>query len=259
MIDIHCHVLPGVDDGADTPETARGMLERGAADGTAAAVLTPHLFPHDDQEKCRLHEEAFAVLARDHGDGMELHLGAEIRFRFGMAELAAHPAARLAGGPYVLVDLPFGNWPMEIGLERGFFELRAAGYKPILAHPERHPQLLEKAGLLGRLREQEVCFQVNGGSLCGAFGRRARAGAEGLLDRGWVEIVASDGHDLRRRPFSLRAARAAVTERAGEAEALRLLEENPRRAVAGEPLVAGRGRRRRRRPGIVRRLLGSWS
>jgi protein-tyrosine phosphatase len=256
LIDIHCHVLPGVDDGADVPDTAVAMLARGADDGTSAAVLTPHLYPEDGAEKCQLHQETFETIIG--GTEMELHLGAEIRFRFGMADLAAHPAARLAGGPYVLVDLPFGTWPLEIGLERGFFELRAAGYKPILAHPERHPQLFDKPDILGRLRQQELHFQVNGGSFSGRFGRRARAAAEGLLDRGWVELVASDAHDLERRTFSLLEARQLICRRWGEAEARRLLEENPRRVLDGMPLSGAVRRRTTHRPGLWRRLVGSW-
>lgn len=258
MRDLHCHVLPGVDDGAPDEETSLRMLRRGLDDGTQTAVLTPHLLPEDAVEKCALHLQRFDFLraaAHRAGLAVELHLGAEIRFRFGLADLAQDPSARLAGGPYVLVDLPFGSGPLESGVENGFFELRAAGYRPILAHPERHPQLFSGSDLLPRLRRQELLFQINGGSLYGAFGRRAQAAAEGLMERGWVEAIASDGHDLERRPFTLRQAREAVQSRWGADEARRLFEENPRRILAGEPTLRCDRPRPRRRPGLLQRLL----
>ena len=159
---------------------------------------------------------------------MELHLGAELTFRFGLAEIARWPSGTLAeGGVYALVDLPFGH-QLPPGLEQGLFELHAAGFKPILAHPERHRNFARKPELLERLRQQELLFQVNAGSLTDRFGRRAQQTAEFLLERGWVEMVASDGHDLDKRPFSLAAARARVLELCGGVVVQRLFSENPR-------------------------------
>ena len=142
MIDIHCHALPGVDDGAPDVEVALEMLRRAAAEGTAAAVLTPHLGPADGPECGRRHGEVFESLRqRAVGAGLELdlYLGAEVAFRFGLAAVAAWPSVGLAGTRFVLVDLAPG--PLSPGLEQGFFELRAAGYRPILAHPERQREL----------------------------------------------------------------------------------------------------------------------
>ena len=168
---------------------------------------------------------------------VELHLGAELTFRFGLVDLARWPSGTLAGkGLYALVDLPFARLPT--GLEQGLFELRAAGFRPILAHPERHRNLSRKPERLERLRQQDLLFQVNAGSLTGRFGQRARHTAEMLLERGWVEFVASDGHDLDKRPFSLAAAYERVRELCGSVTAQRLFSENPRRAIKGEPVEA---------------------
>jgi len=270
LVDLHCHILPGVDDGAASTEVALEMLRRGAAEGIDAVVLTPHLQPAHGPGQEALHRERFAELQRAVSETdltIELHLGAEIAFRFQMTEVAGWPSGTLAcGGRYVLVDLPFG--PLSPGLEQGFFELRAAGYRPILAHPERQRNLARRPELIGRLRRQDVLMQIDAGSLAGQFGRRARRAAELLVQRGWAEFVASDAHDLGHRPFSLKAARERITELRGADEARRLLVDNPRQLLNGEKVESrkssgqpreGSSRRRSfsgRRPTLLGRLLG---
>ncbi|MBI2503359.1 MAG: hypothetical protein HYW07_09050 [Candidatus Latescibacteria bacterium] len=268
MVDIHNHVLPQVDDGADSLETSLEMLRRGLQEGIEAAVLTPHFKPEDDREKAELHQQRFAQLQEAvAGAGMpiQLFLGAEVGFRFGLAEVARWPAIPLAGSPYVLVDLPFG--PLPSGLEQGMFELRTAGFRPILGHPERHRQLTQDERQLERLREQELLFQLDAGSLTGRFGQRTQEAARLLAQRGWAEFVASDGHNLEKRPFTLQAARQWVEEGLGAEEAQLLFADNPWRLVRGESIACreGQARRARRRPpprrqgGWLSRLLGAWN
>ena len=260
LVDLHSHVLPQVDDGAASLEMALEMLRHGLEEGIAAALLTPHIEPEDGAEKEALHRERFAAFKEEVERAelpVELHLGAELAFRFGLAEIAGWPSGTLAEtGQYALVDLPFG--PLPTGMEQGFFELRTAGFKPILAHPERYRNLVREPERLQRLRQQDLLFQVNAGSLTGRFGRRAQQTAEMLLARGWVEFVASDGHDLEKRPFSLAAAYARVQTLCSEAAARRLFCENPRRVIRGEPVEAApiSTRQKRRRPGLLQRLFG---
>lgn len=253
MVDIHCHLLPGVDDGAASTEIALEMLRRGAAEGIRAAVLTPHLSPGSSEAQEALHRKVFAGFAsavREAGLPVELYLGAEIGFRFGMVEVARWPSGSLAGGGrFALVDLPLG--PLSPALEQAFFELRLAGFRPILAHPERHPALAGSPARIGRLRQQEVLIQIDAGSLTGQLGRRAHRAAESWVRQGWVEFVASDAHDLESRPFSLRSARARLEALGGSDLAWQLLVENPRRLLDGEEVESiasrplGRGWRER--------------
>lgn len=262
MIDIHNHLLPAVDDGSESVETSLEMLRRGAAEGIKTAVLTPHILPDASFELDALHRRRFTELeeaAHVAGLSMQLYLGAEIRFRLDMVSVAQWMSASLGDSNYVLLDLPFGSGPLPLGLETCLFELRAAGYRPILAHPERHPRLINDADQLGRLRQQEVIFQVNGGSLLGHFGRRAKQGAQLLLQRGWVECLASDGHNLTKRPFSLALARDYVVQEFGAAEAVRLVEVNPARVIQGEALVHRRTRKAVPRRGLFRRLVSAWT
>jgi len=241
MIDIHSHVLPGVDDGAPDQGVALEMLRAAVLEGTTAVVLTPHVRPGDGPERDSLHREVFDTFqaaVSEAGIEVELHLGAEIAFRFGLAEVAAWPSVGLAGTRFVLVDLAAG--PLSPGLEQGFFELRSAGRRPILAHPERQRELARSPERLGRLHEQEVLIQLDAGSLTGRFGRRARAAAEDFLGRGWVDYVASDGHDLEKRPMGLAAARQQLAALAGADEVERLIYENPQRLLRGEEPLPGR-------------------
>lgn len=259
LVDIHCHALPQVDDGAASVEVGLDMLRRAREEGVDEIVLTPHFRPDDGPERMRLLEARFGEFAEAVDSariGVKVHLGTELAFRFGLGELAQSTAtARLAGGPYVLVDLPPG--PLSPGLEQAFFEVRTAGLRPVLAHPERHGELAREPRHLTRLRDQDLLLQVDAGSLRGRFGRRAQAAATALVEAGHVDFVASDGHDLDRRPLSLRSAYDQVTSMAGEAAARRLFSDNPRRALAGEPVDPGPGTPHDPRPprgGLLRRL-----
>ncbi len=225
-----------MDDGADSVATGLDMLRRAIDEGVDDVVLTPHFRPHDDegrasQLQARFAEFAAAVDAA--GLDIQLHLGAELGFRFGLAELARSTAvARLAGGPYVLVDLPPG--PLSPGLEQAFFEIRTAGYRPVLAHPERHRDLAADPGRIEQLRSQDLLLQIDAGSFRGRFGRRAQAAAVRLVQSGQADFVGSDGHDLDKRPLSLRSAFDQVQQLAGEDAANRLFGRNPRCVLTGE-------------------------
>lgn len=239
LVDLHCHALPRVDDGADSDEVGLEMLRRAQDEGVEEVVLTPHFRPDEGDDRVRelaVRHAEFTAAAAAAGVGLRLHLGAEVAFRFGLGALARRAAGvRLAGGPYVLVDLPPG--PLSPALERGFFELRTAGFRPVLAHPERHRDLAPPH--LARLRQQDLLLQVDAGSLRGRFGRRAQDAAIALVEAGHADFVASDGHDLDRRPLAVRSAFEQVTRLAGSPEARRLFADNPRRVLAGEPVVSG--------------------
>ncbi len=269
MVDIHCHILPGMDDGAASVEVALEMLRRGAAEGIDAVVLTPHLRSGHGPKQEALHRARFAELQQAIGEAgltIKLHLGAEIVFLVQMAEVGGLPSCtRAGGGRHVLVDVPSG--PLSPRWEQGFFGVRTAGYRAILAHPERQHSLMRRSELGGRLRRQEVLMQIDAGSLTGQFGRHARRAAEWLVQQGWVEFVASDAHDLIHRPFSLTAARERIAALCGPDEVRRLLVDNPQQVVKGQDVEqrrspgqpqGGFSDRRgasRRRPKLLGRLL----
>ncbi len=268
--DIHSHVLPAVDDGSPSMEVSLGMLRRALVEGIGALVLTPHIKANDGREVAAAQGVRFAELCeavRAAQLPIELHLGCEIAFRFNMSEVAQWPSGSLAKGRYVLVDLPPG--PLSPGLEKGFFDLRSAGYRPILAHPERHRQLANDPDQIGRLREQDLLLQVNAGSLSGRFGQRGQRVAELIVSRGWADFVASDGHDLEKRPLTQIDARARVAKLCGDGEVRRLFCDNPRQVLCNGDVVRGedavyprRSKPRvsshvwRRKAGLLQRILG---
>ena len=236
LVDIHCHALPGVDDGAASVAMGLDMLRRAADEGVDDVVLTPHYRPEDGPDRAQQLQdyfEGFAVDVADAGIGVRVHLGAELGFRFGLAQLAQSvTVARLAGGPYVLVDLPPG--PLSPGLGQAFFEIRMAGYRPVLAHPERHRELAAAADRIEQLRAQDLLLQIDAGSLRGRFGRRAQAAAIFLAESGQAALVGSDGHDLEKRPLSLRSAYEQMVGLTGAEEAQRLFARNPLLCIDGK-------------------------
>ncbi|MBT3344626.1 MAG: hypothetical protein HN712_21575 [Gemmatimonadetes bacterium] len=246
-VDIHCHALPGVDDGAPDVDTSLAMLRTAVGEGLRQAVVTPHYSANAEPDQLRVHESVFSDLVSAvaaEGLPVELHLGVEMAFRFGLQEVAIDASARLAGGQYVLVDLPPG--PLSPGLEQAFFALRTAGWRPILAHPERHRELARQPERIQRLRDQDLLLQVNAGSLVGKFGRRAMATAQLLVERGWADFIASDGHDLHKRPMTVRAAADRLLGLVGAERTRQLLCDNPACVMSGaaiepyHPAVSGR-------------------
>jgi protein-tyrosine phosphatase len=142
---------------------------------------------------------------------------------------------------------------LSAGLEQAFFALRIAGWRPILAHPERHGELARNPERIQRLYDQDLLLQVNAGSLVGQFGRRAMATAQLLIERGWADFVSSDGHDLNKRPMSVRVASERLVTLVGTARTHQLLVVNPTCVMSGEQIEPYRPAPSRRGSGF-----GQW-
>ena len=264
LVDTHCHVLPGVDDGAPDLETSLEMLRAAAAAGTAAMIATPHQHPGRYPNPAGPLKAAHALLQealRERaaaGEKLpEIHLGAEVHLDDGLVErLRSGELLSLAGGPFVLLELPdvFPTGPVEQLL----YELQVAGFQVVLAHPERIGRLVREPALIERFVERGALAQVTGHSVSGRFGPECRSLTHRLLEARLVHVVASDAHDPRRRPTPLAEARAVVAEAFGEGEAVRLFEETPRAILEGRPVVVPPPRplTPEERPGLLKRLFG---
>jgi protein-tyrosine phosphatase len=212
VIDLHNHVLPGLDDGPGTVAASVAMARAAAAEGTTVLCATPHVdltYGLDPLMFAPLVE-----LVRDELDraGVEIELlgGAELSLRrLHTLDEAQLDALRLGGGPAVLLECPF-RAPVT-ALEPAFHELTAHGLRVVLAHPERSPGLVAQPALLRRLVAAGAWCSITAASLCGGFGRSARTFAFELLREELVHNIASDAHDHAGRPPSLRAALAAGT------------------------------------------------
>ena len=218
LCDLHCHMLPGIDDGAQTPEEARALLEASAGQGVSRLVFTPHFYPErmTAEEFLRDREAAVQTL-RPYADalGIEFRVGAEIQITPFLAELPLEKFA-FSGTRYLLLELLFWYEPFDVlGL---IHRLREKGYTPILAHVERYPYVEEDPELLYRWVKAGALAQVNAGWLLHDDKAKKRIA---LYDR-WnlVHVVASDAHSMETRPQNLERGYAALKpELAGKLQA----------------------------------------
>jgi protein-tyrosine phosphatase len=254
MIDLHSHVLPGIDDGPTELGGSIAMAQVAADGGTRWLVATPHLredFPavRPDELPGRV-AELNAALAR-RGVDLEVLPGAEIDLSAALelsdAELRA---ASLGGGGHdLLIESPYGTLPAMF--ESLLSTLSARGFRVTLAHPEHNPTFREEPERLGRLVEEGVLVQVTSGSLRGGRRSSSRRLALMAIHRGWAHVLASDAHSSDWRPPTL-GADISMLERAEPGLAARLrwmTDEAPGAILAGAPLPPApsvRGKRRRR-------------
>ena len=229
MIDLHCHILPGIDDGAADLAVSVAMARAFVADGVSVVACTPHILPGLYSNSGPEIRKAMARLQQAlDGDGIPLRLvtGADNHIvpSF-VAELRSGHLLSLADTRYVLVEPPHHIPPPR--MEDLFFSLLVAGYVPILTHPERLTWIKTHYAAVQRLARSGVWMQITAGSLAGAFGRNARYWSERMLDEGCVHILATDAHDVDRRPPNLSLGRELAAKRVGDLEAQNLVETRP--------------------------------
>jgi protein-tyrosine phosphatase len=200
VIDLHCHVLPGIDDGPQTIDDSVALARAGAAAGICTFVATPHVsprYPNTAQDIARLAEQ---VRERFSAEGLDVDLrtGAEVAMtRVGDTTAEELRRLRLGGGPWLLVEPPFA--PGAGGLDLIVRELQRQGHRILLAHPERCPALHGDPGLVESFIADGVLMSVTAGSLVGRFGERVRTFALRLAQEGMIHNVASDAHDTAGR------------------------------------------------------------
>lgn len=251
MIDLHCHLLPAIDDGPPDLGAALTLAQAQVDAGVTTVAATPHVSPAVPTEVAAIERgvEEMRFALRAAAIPLEITTGAEIDARTA-AELDDDALRRhaLGGGRWLLVEAPLMSGLL---LEPILTMLIGRGHEILLAHPERAPMLQRDPQAVGRLVRAGVRTQLTAGGLSGQFGRPVQRFAEQLLAAGLVHTFASDAHDTRRRPPGLRA----PLEAAGLGEHVRLLcEEHPAALLAGEPVPAEvpLPRRRRRPLGLLR-------
>ncbi len=212
MIDLHSHVLPGIDDGPDSIDGSLELARAAAAGGTRTLLATPHVswrYPNDGATIARLVDELNERL-RAERIALEVRAGAEIAMTR-LADIDADELSRLGlgGGQWLLVEPPFT--PVLTGLDSILLDLQRRGHRILLAHPERCHAFHRDRELLESLVRSGVLTSVTAGSLVGQFGGDVRRFALGLARDGLIHNVASDAHDHVQRPPSI----AAELEQAG--------------------------------------------
>jgi protein-tyrosine phosphatase len=234
-VDIHCHCLPGVDDGPSSMHQAIGLCRKLANDGTTTVIATPHQLGGYEGTNLgtdvlkRVGQLQDAVNAEN--IPLTIVAGADVRLDLRLMDLlAAGDVLTLAAGPYLLLELPHETL---IDLRRPVALLAQRNIRTILSHPERHHKLAGKPDLLLPWLQAGAILQVTAGSLLGQFGPQAEKTGWQLLEAGLVSIIASDAHNTEDRPPSMTGAIAAISSRLGHAAARRVCIENPLRVLRG--------------------------
>ena len=246
MIDLHSHILPGLDDGSRTVEDARGLARRAAEDGVTAIAATPHVrsdYPTRAEEMergvSRLREDFLAE-----GIDVEVLPGGEIDLGM-LASLDDDGLRRFTlaqSGRYLLLEFPYTGWPA--GLEETVYGLGLRGLLPILAHPERNREVQSKPERLAEAVRMGALVQLTAASLDGRIGRSSQTAANKLLELGLAHVLASDAHTPEIREAGLAAAAEALQD---DDLARFLTVEAPSAIVAGEPVPEPPRKARRRR------------
>lgn len=244
FVDLHCHLLPGLDDGASGWNETLAMARIAVEDGIRTIILTPHqlgLFSANASETIRLRLKETQRFLEEQNVPLTLLAGAELRVESDLlARLMRGQVLSLGDHrKHVLVELPAEYYlPLDLLLE----ELAAKGIVAVLAHPERNRDILANPRLAADLVDQGCLLQVTAGSLTGAFGPDVQRTAEWLVRQGLVHCVATDAHGSRVREPRLRPAFARLVELADWSTAIDLCCRTPATIAAGKDIAPGRRR-----------------
>jgi protein-tyrosine phosphatase len=235
MVDIHCHILPGLDDGAETFEISCAMAEMAIEDGVTHVIGTPHAsqdhvfvpeLVRELRDELQSRFQGRLVLAT----GCDFHLSFE-----NILDIRTNPTRyTLNQKNYLLVE--FADYSIPSSLDQALHEMQLAGLRPIITHPERNPLIRSQPERLYKWLRQGSYVQVTAQSLLGKFGKSAQEMAEHWLEAGAVHFVASDAHNITSRPLRLKAAFDQLATARGANLAQALMVDNPLAAFEGRPL-----------------------
>ncbi|MBU2870043.1 CpsB/CapC family capsule biosynthesis tyrosine phosphatase [Colwellia sp. E2M01] len=232
MIDIHCHLLPSIDDGAKDMAESLALIRLAVDEGISRIVLTPHLHFGRFNNTLPIIKSAFEVLiaeVKSANINVELAYAAEVRLDSEILTLLANKNlplyGRYDGQHFMLLEFPHSHIPT--GSEALVKYLKKQNITPVIAHPERNRDLLSKPHKIKEFVNLGCWFQVTAGSITGNFGDECQTLALQYIEQGLIQVVASDAHNLKRRPPLLNDARNKVVTLFGEDKAQALFHDNP--------------------------------
>lgn len=233
--DMHCHILPGVDDGAKDEAEALRLLHMEYRQGVRQIIVTPHYrldYFETSRERVRGQFLKMKELAAKELPEMELFLGCEFHRQEGMnARLKEDAAYGMADSSYVLVEFSSMD---TMNVIKGYTgRLLTHGYRPVIAHAERYPAL-RKIDNIDFLIKEGAYIQVNAGAILGTEGWSARSYTRMLLKEDYVHFIGSDAHDTRRRVPCIGKCAAYLQRKAGQMQTKRLLKDNPKKLLTNE-------------------------
>ena len=250
--DIHCHIVPGIDDGASDLAESIAMARMAEADGTKSLVATPHQLGNNSHVTAEAIRQGVAELqAALDAEGIAVSVlpGADVRIEPELPKLLKQGKVLTLAerGKHVLLELPHDTY---IPLEPLLGALDRQGLVGILSHPERNRGIIKRPEVMEDVVAAGGLLQITAGSLTGAFGGSPQRIAEYCVENRLIHFIASDAHDTKKRPFGMRAAYETICEMADERLAELVCCENPARVVDGEDVdIDGPTRAKPRRKG----------
>jgi protein-tyrosine phosphatase len=235
MVDVHCHILPGLDDGAADVKESLAMAQAAISDGITHVVGTPHSSAEYKFNYARV-RELHQQLQRLIGDRLVLATGCDFHLNLENLDALREDAARFCINQrnYLLVE--FSEYSVPPTTNHTLHGMQLIGLHPVITHPERNGLIQEHPNRLASWVRLGCAVQVTGGSLTGTFGPKAQEDALRWIGDGLVHIVASDAHNTRGRPLKLKPAYEVVRERFGDATAQGLFFDNPMAVFEGRDL-----------------------
>ena len=237
MIDLHCHLLPGIDDGPDTLDQSLELCRIAVAEGTTHAVVTPHIHPGRWENTRASIQQSYQSLKTEMADRnipLQLGFAGEVRLTDQIMQQVANNEipfyGELDGYNIMLLEFPHGH--IIPGSDKLVEWLLKRNIRPLIAHPERNKQVMKNIGLIQPFIDAGCWLQITAGSLTGGFGDNAQGVAWQLLHDDVVKVVASDGHNAKARPPGMKQAFARVSQKYGEERAMGLMRDVPARIIA---------------------------
>jgi protein-tyrosine phosphatase len=236
MVDIHTHVLPGLDDGAPERDASIAIARQAAADGVRVLVATPHIREDYDVHPEELADRSAEIDAalREQGVPVNVLPGGEVSMTRvdALDDERMHMVSIAGRTRYVLLETPYGRVPS--GFEKAAFSLQLRGFTPVIAHPERNESFRSRPERLAALVEGGSLLQLTASAITGGEGRDVSRFALELVEEGRAHVIASDVHSATGRRSSLAEAREALARRGLEELATWMTSEVPARLIAGE-------------------------
>jgi len=242
-IDIHNHLLPGVDDGAPKMSLTLAGLRAAVKEKVSAVCFTPHIWPGKYPNQPQKLRDVFRQVREAAADiPLELHLGSEVYYGPDLNDHFRQGCYITVGdkGRYLLVELPVAVKPQ--GVSSGLYKLMLQGVEPVIVHPERYQYVQKAPEVLFEFAQSQIPMQVTTQSITGAHGPAARKAAIKLLDMGMISFIASDAHNPETRPLVFREAVRFLNRRYGHSTARLLAIENPKRILEGKHLLPVAGK-----------------
>lgn len=257
MIDLHCHILPGVDDGPRTLTESLAMARAAVADGIESLVATPHTLNgvyHNPLRTVQSHVVALQQALNAADIPLRLHVGGDVRLMPNMLR-AIHAGDAVTiddRRKYMLLELPFQSLPPS--LKEEIFRLRIGGVTPIITHPERNLAIAQDPEILFDMIDLGALIQVTAMSLTGGFGETARDISERFLEQRLIQVIATDAHSEEGRPPILsRAVEKAAKILRDSDEALLMVNDTPAAILEGKTVDIPEPRKAMRRFRFLRR------